>query len=65
MGNLIADSAELLVGQNFAIFLGIIVLIILGFIIFQSVKEDENIESNYEDDRRILNQNRGKVKGMI
>ena len=70
MGDLLGDFIRSPSPQGIAIAIGVIVLIILGFLIYKfvnegDIKQFEDDETNYEEDRVCFNQNRGKVKGMI
>lgn len=70
MGDLLGDFIQSLSPQGIAIGVIVIVIIILGFLIYKfadegNIKQFEDDETNYEEDRICFNQNRGKVKGMI
>ena len=73
MGSFIIRSLGISAGSAALIFLGIIgviiLLIILGFVIYKyfikSNDPDDDDETFYDEDRAIINENRGKVKKYI
>ena len=61
-------GAAIIIGGS--IFLGIALLLILGFVIYKIVKyfqkdEYDDDETNYEEDLKCLNKNKGKTKNFI
>jgi len=49
---------------------GVILLVILGFLVYKyvfksSVDKDDDDETFYDEDRAIINENRGKIKNYI
>ena len=49
---------------------GVILIVILGFLIYKyvfksSVDKDDDDETFYDEDRAIINENRGKIKNYI
>lgn len=49
---------------------GVILFVILGFLVYKyvfksSVDKDDDDETFYDEDRAIINENRGKIKNYI